>query len=241
MHEALLYTCMAPAAGGGDARRLAQAVLSAARSLWHADARRSALAHDLGVASWEVLNTDFSGCVGELGALRAFAARFRVAVWTRALQESDMDPGSAAVLADAFRGAWRGRHRAYPEVHEVLERLRGRYTILLLTNGPADLQREKIHAAGLEEFFDQILISGELGFGKPDPSFFEEALRRSGVRAREALMFGDSLERDILGARGVGIRGVRVERSDFGAPSSDPDLPTIRDLHEISPLILGTD
>lgn len=239
MREALIATCAAPAAAGAESSQLVPEVLTAAHDLWHADARRSALGHALGVASWEVLNTDFTGCVGELGDLGRFAAEFRTTVWETALRACGLEPGSAPVLAETFRVEWRGRHSAYPETAEVLRSLQGEYAVHLLTNGPADLQREKIDRAGLGEFFDGILISGEMGIGKPDERFFQEALRRASVGPEEAAMVGDSVERDVIGAQGAGIAAVLVERRQRRAGPANLGYAVIRDLREIPKVILG--
>lgn len=236
MREELIATCAAPLAAGASPSQLVPEMLTAAHDLWHADARRSALGHALGVASWEVLNTDFAGCVGELGELHGFAIEFRVAVWEKALRACGLEPGSAPVLAETFRAEWRRRHRAYGEVTEVLRSLRGNYAVLLLTNGP-DLQREKLDRAGLGEFFDGILISGEMGIGKPDERFFQEALRRASVGPEEAVMVGDSVERDVIGAQGAGISAVLVDRRNRGAGPANLGYAVIRDLREIHSVV----
>jgi putative hydrolase of the HAD superfamily len=83
----------------------------------------------------------------------------------------------------------------------------------LLTNGAADLQRRKIEGAGIGKYFDQVLISGETGWAKPDQRAFELMLSRLGSRTEHTLMIGDRLSTDIVGAQGAGIRAVWVNRS----------------------------
>ncbi len=58
--------------------------------------------------------------------------------------------------------------------------------------------------------------------GKPGPFLFEEALAQLGVRPTEAVMVGDNLGTDILGARSLGMASVWVNR--WGALPGDPDL-----------------
>ena len=81
------------------------------------------------------------------------------------------------------------------------------------------------------------LSSSEHGFLKPHRSIFESALTLLGVTARESVMVGDSMEHDIEGARGVGMRGVLVQR--FAGPASVglPDVSVIRDLAELPALL----
>jgi putative hydrolase of the HAD superfamily len=60
--------------------------------------------------------------------------------------------------------------------------------------------------------FDYVCLSCDVGLLKPDPEIFRLALRKLGVRPDEAVMVGDSLRSDVLGAEAVGIRGVLIKR-----------------------------
>jgi HAD superfamily hydrolase (TIGR01662 family) len=80
--------------------------------------------------------------------------------------------------------------------------------------------------------------SSEHGYLKPHPSIFEAALKLAGVAADESVMVGDSLSHDIAGAQRVGMRGVLVHRADTPAEAPD-DVPVIRDLSELPPLLLS--
>jgi putative hydrolase of the HAD superfamily len=94
----------------------------------------------------------------------------------------------------------------------VLEELKKHYKLALITNGAIDIQRHKIDGANLGDFFDPTIISGEVGSGKPNPKLFQMALERLAVTPEETVMIGDSLSRDIGGARAVGIRTIWVNR-----------------------------
>ena len=77
--------------------------------------------------------------------------------------------------------------------------LKGKYKLLLLTNGSPDLQNTKLEITPeLVPYFDQIVISGAFGKGKPDPSIFEHALSLLEIDKEEALMVGDNLMTDII-------------------------------------------
>jgi putative hydrolase of the HAD superfamily len=124
--------------------------------------------------------------------------------------------------------------RLYPDALETLNLARtagADRRVGLITNGPADLQREKIRLLDLARYVDFALISGEIGVAKPDPAIFHEALRLGGVVAEEALFVGDSPEFDIAGARAAGIRSVWVNRTGhaWAEPGCGPD-------HEITEL-----
>lgn len=95
--------------------------------------------------------------------------------------------------------------RLMPHAREVLEYLRPRYRMYILSNGFTELQSRKMQSAGIAHYFDGIVLSEDIGVNKPHPAIFEHALRVAGVTADKALMIGDNYEVDIEGARGVGI------------------------------------
>jgi len=73
-------------------------------------------------------------------------------------------------------------------------------------------------ASGLAGYFSAVVVSGELGAGKPDPAIFRHALREVGCDAEHAVMVGDSLTRDVLGALDAGLRAVWVNRAGRERP-----------------------
>jgi HAD superfamily hydrolase (TIGR01662 family) len=151
-----------------------------------------------------------------------------------------MGGGGEAVVRAAtdLYEAWSAcRHfTLYEEVPDVLRDLRaGGYRIGLISNSDRALDDFERHFE-LDGLFDVAISSSDHGFMKPDPSIFEEGLRRAGVAAAEAVMVGDSVPHDIAGALRLGMRGILVARSGLstGAP---PEVPVIRSLREIRPLL----
>lgn len=88
---------------------------------------------------------------------------------------------------------------------ELLRYLSTRYTLTLLSNGFREVQYKKIDNTGLRPFFDQIILSDEVGFMKPHPGIFAAALDRLSAVPAEAVMIGDNYEADICGAARAGI------------------------------------
>ena len=111
-----------------------------------------------------------------------------------------------------FRQNRRKRHIVYDDVKPVLEALSRVFRLGLLSNGVPDVQREKIEGSGIGEYFVEIIISGEVGFGKPDPRIFRTMLDRLGAQPEEAAMVGNSLRSDIEGAQAVGMKTVWLNR-----------------------------
>ena len=127
----------------------------------------------------------------------------------------------------------------YDDVRPALERFGQTYRLGLLTNGAPDLQREKIAGAALAEYFDAIVVSGEVGFGKPDGRIYQAMLSRLGAAAQETVMIGDGLHTDVQGARAAGMKTVWVNRA--GAARDNTIIPDfeIRTLTELQSLLDG--
>jgi putative hydrolase of the HAD superfamily len=84
---------------------------------------------------------------------------------------------------------------------------------------------------GLESYLDVIVTAEDVGADKPDPPIFLAALERAGVDASEAVYIGDQYETDIVGARGVGIKPILIDRYDLMPEVSD--CPRIHSLSEV--------
>ncbi|WP_027078334.1 YjjG family noncanonical pyrimidine nucleotidase [Maribacter antarcticus] len=93
----------------------------------------------------------------------------------------------------------------FPNALEVLDYLKPNYKLHIITNGFQEIQEKKLRNSGIYPYFEQVIDSEMAGVKKPDPFIFNLALEKAKVRPESALMIGDSLEADILGAKGVGI------------------------------------
>jgi putative hydrolase of the HAD superfamily len=153
------------------------------------------------------------------------------------------DDSRIADGVEAYFTAFYDYSRLIPGTKEMLARLRATYRLGMLTNfthGPA--ARRIIGQLGLTPLFDVILISGEIGFRKPNPLVFQELCGHLGVLETQIMHVGDDPEADILGALNAGIRPVRVMHG-HGAPFGDPfpqapalpvgDVPTISSWQEL--------
>jgi putative hydrolase of the HAD superfamily len=111
------------------------------------------------------------------------------------------------------------RIRMYAGYGRLLRRLRADFRLGVLTDGLPYVQRSKCSALGLEKTIDNIICSWEYGpeRAKPHPYPFCVMMACLQVQPEEAVVIGDSIEKDCRGARGVGMKCVRVERRQ-GAP-----------------------
>ncbi|MFC2024984.1 HAD family hydrolase [Chloroflexota bacterium] len=120
----------------------------------------------------------------------------------------------------------------FDDVLSTLKTLKERnLTLGLLTN--LDTNMESIcRELGLEPYIDFTVTSGEVGVDKPKPLIFLAALEKAGVNASEAVHVGDQYKLDILGARGVGITPILIDRYDSYPEVSD--CPRIHRLIELT-------
>lgn len=91
---------------------------------------------------------------------------------------------------------------------DLLEYLKNKYKLHLITNGFHGVQHKKLQNSGIAHFFSTVTTSEDVGVKKPNPKVFNHALELAGVDAEHAVMIGDSFEADILGAEAVGLHTV---------------------------------
>lgn len=113
--------------------------------------------------------------------------------------------------------------RLFDGVSQLIDDLKPRYPLGIVTNGPSDMQWPKLRELGLVDRFDGIVVAGDRGFFKPDPRPFVEILELLDAEAKTALFVGDSFEHDIIGAHGAGMRTAWI-RSDGKTPPEDADV-----------------
>ncbi|WP_460958431.1 YjjG family noncanonical pyrimidine nucleotidase [Spirosoma litoris] len=88
---------------------------------------------------------------------------------------------------------------------EILDYLKGRYTMHIITNGFADIQATKMNSSDIAHYFTHVVTSENANAKKPNPLVFQYAMEISGTTAAESIMIGDNYEADILGAKSVGL------------------------------------
>jgi putative hydrolase of the HAD superfamily len=212
---------------GVDADALQTSTLHVADELWRA-APIYAYAEEMGMWWGEGLWGGFRGDAAGLRALRAFVPGFRRDVWRGALAAVAVsDDALAAELDAAYVAARRARQPVDPEAEGVLDDLARDHRLALVTNGAPDVQREKLAGTTLAPRFGAIVISAELGVAKPDPRIFQHALRAVGAHANDSVMIGDSLSRDVAGARGAGLRSIWIDRGSV-PPTPEDVVPDAR-------------
>jgi HAD superfamily hydrolase (TIGR01509 family) len=159
--------------------------------------------------------------------IQALCAELGLAVEAEALPE----------IAATSAAAWQRYVRPDPESRPVLQALRRRYRLALISNfdHPPHVHRA-LGECGLGDAFDTIIVSAEVGVKKPDPEIFRIALERTGVEPENVAHVGDTDE-DVQGAIQAGIRPILIRRDgayaldqpfDFHADGMAPRIATAR-------------
>ena len=123
----------------------------------------------------------------------------------------------------------------YDGVLHVLDVLRTRVKLGLITNGLSEVQRARLERVGIADHFDAVVISAEIGAAKPRREIFEHAFRLLNRPNRDAVvMVGDNLNSDIRGGADYGIATCwyNPARRERPATSATP-THEIRDLAEL--------
>lgn len=125
----------------------------------------------------------------------------------------------------------------FADADRLLELLWPRYGLGLLTDGPADVQRRKVKALGLQSRVESIVYSDDFGreHWKPSPIPYLELLRKMHVDPSHAVYVGDNPKKDFIGARRLGLQTVRIRRPGTEHGHLDAQLGFEAD-HEITSL-----
>jgi putative hydrolase of the HAD superfamily len=137
----------------------------------------------------------------------------------RELGLADTEAGREAVERWFFSGCM-DLLKPLPGVVETLARLRERYLLGVITNGDPVLQHEKFLRLALD--IPHVVISGRVGYEKPDPRIFYRALERAGTMPEESAFVGDRLDVDVAGAKAVGMKAVWFNRWDASVDGASP-------------------
>jgi HAD superfamily (subfamily IA) hydrolase, TIGR02254 len=110
------------------------------------------------------------------------------------------DPVYAKKLSDDFLERTTRKTRLIDGAIDLLEYLKPRYRMHILSNGFREVQYKKIENSGLMPYFDRIVLSEDAGINKPHADMFTYALKNTNSRRDQTMMIGDSWDADITGA-----------------------------------------
>jgi len=128
------------------------------------------------------------------------------------------------LLAEAHRAASRYKLQLYPGVEDTLRRLLPKYHLAVVSDAQSAFAVPELNAVGLLGYFDPVVVSGDLGYRKPDKRIFEKALTAMNMGPSEVVFVGNDMNSDIFGAQRMGLKTVFF-RSNQGSQKKEGVKP----------------
>lgn len=167
--------------------------------------------HEINKEQWQKLER------GEIDRDEVKVSRYR-----RLFKEYGIDSVSAEEMTQKYEALLCESSIFTEGAQNLLEELFPKYRLFIVSNGAKDVQDSRIKNAGIGKYFEDIFISSDIGFDKPDVRFFEKAVEKvDGFKKENAVIVGDSLTSDILGGKNFGIKTVWFNRH---AESNETDI-----------------
>ncbi|HZX59123.1 MAG TPA: YjjG family noncanonical pyrimidine nucleotidase [Mucilaginibacter sp.] len=145
-------------------------------------------------------------------------ARFKKTFLDLGLQPDVIPAG----FEDAYVKLCPTKTNLFPDAHETLRYLQGKYVLHLISNGFQESTALKISGTNIGGYFENVIISEVVGVNKPDKAIFEHALSLAGAIKNESLMIGDSLEADVYGALNFGMDAIYFNPNGLDKPEDVP-------------------
>lgn len=158
------------------------------------------------------------------------------ALRVKCLESADDFRDYCLELSDRFLDICSSKPGLVPGARELMNYLKGRgYRMHMCSNGFHEVQYKKLHACGLTDYFDHVILSEDAGFNKPAPEFFDYAIKMSGAEKATTLMIGDNFNTDILGAKRYGLATAFFNRfPEYPAPEPiDYEVTSLKQLMTI--------
>ncbi|CAK1798368.1 pyrimidine 5'-nucleotidase [Vibrio crassostreae] len=169
---------------------------------------------------------------GRITAAQLKHARFES--WATKLETT------TAELNSAFLTAMADICSLLPGAKELMESLKGKVNMGIITNGFTELQSIRLERTGMTDYFDHVIISEEVGVAKPDAEIFEHAHKLVGLPAKQrVLMVGDNPHSDILGGLDFGIETCWLNSQEKAAPAGINPHYQVKSLADLQTLLLA--
>ncbi len=133
-------------------------------------------------------------------------------------------------LSNRYISVLPGFNHLLQDTIEILEYLKPKYKLHIITNGFEEIQNNKMQNSQIADYFDTITTSEEAGVKKPHLEIFEKALQKSNAAPENSIMIGDSYEADIEGAKNAGLHALYF---DYYGKLETLQVPQVQKLKEL--------
>ena len=136
-------------------------------------------------------------------------------------------------VSDFFMENLCKKGQVFPGTFEVLTYLQPKYNLHLITNGPEEIQQQKLEVSLLKPYFKTMTTSERAGVKKPYPQIFEFALKSAKTQADQSVMIGDNPEADIEGALKAGLSAVYFNEKKIANPKKFTEIYHLEQIKNI--------
>lgn len=204
---------------------------TASHSAFHGSMREMGLSEDeINYTEYNVHNhlvwSEFES--GAIDAVTLRSKRFQL--YFDAVGHTQADPfaANAAYLNHLIK-----HPHMMDDAYDLLQELKPHYKLGLITNGLKEVQRPRLRAANIYDYFDVIVVSDEIGYAKPQKGYFDHVVSEMGdVDLSKAIVIGDSLNSDIKGAINYGLDSAWLNMHNQSSEKLQPtyEVESVKDI-----------
>lgn len=148
----------------------------------------------------------------------------------------DRDPAEIAARFVEILGR---QHMLIPNAETAVRAISEKLPVVILTNGITKIQKSRISLSPIRDLISGMVISQEVGFSKPRPEIFHHALNMLNIAPEEALVIGDSITSDIIGANNADIDSCWYNPKGKPLPDGVHAEYIVSDIRDIVEVALG--
>lgn len=141
------------------------------------------------------------------------------------------DDNLASIFEEEYMETITNYNEVVDGAMELLEYLKPKYSLHIITNGFIEVSKRKIESSDLKNYFETVTYADELKVLKPDPRIFSFAMDKSDAKKEDSIYIGDDWIADAVGANKFGMSSIFFDRLNDNF--SMENVPTIKHLDEV--------
>lgn len=137
-----------------------------------------------------------------------------------------------------FRNIFSDSKEPVDGAYDILDYLSEKYTVSVASNASYQQQLKRLNNADMMKYFSNIFNSEQIGYPKPEPSFFDACFEKLGnIPKEEVMIIGDSLSADINGGSAYGIKTLWFNYNKIAVPNNVKADFIVNSLDEIKNIL----